>query len=436
MCICLRNVEYVKYVQKPFLKNVSFCGNVEYVEYVDCFWSLQAPFEHPNCLEGTRHWTLQLKEYSPNCVYFLRKCWICWICSKAFLKTRIDSFCGNVECWILWMLLELTDPFWTPQLLGRDPTFNITAERVFSKMFIFCGDVEYVEYLQKLVSKNVLLSGEMLNILNMFLELAGLIQKGYVSSKSIQHIQHVQQFPRRKHIFENIPRTHSTYLTFQKTHFWKKVLLTAVMLNVGFSGLQLEGSVSSKNIFNIFNIFYSWKKHIVREHSKNAFNVFNISAERSTFLKKCASHSCSVECFFFFSGLHLEGSVSSKNSQHNQHIQHYIWKKHIFRGHSKNTVNIFNISAARSTCSSHSCNVECWVFGVCLEWSVSSKTVNIINIFNSTFERSTIFGNTPKHIQHIQHFSRKNNFLVLCLIRRYFRSFGAICQRKGSGLQK
>ena len=288
-------------------KCASFCGNVEYVE------SVQKPL-------------------SKKC-FFLRKCWICWIC---------------------WMFLELTDPFWTPQLPEGGTTFNITAERsiFFKKCASFCGNVGYVEYVWQPLSQNVLISGEMLCwICWMFLELIGLIQKGSVSSKSIQHIQPIQHFPRKKHFFESIPRTHSTYSTFQlkEAHFWKNMLLTAVMLNVAlFSGVHLEGSVSSKNIQHNQHIqHYSWKKHFFREPSKNTFNIFNISAERSTFLKNVLLTAVMLNVALF-SGVHLEGSVSSKNIQHNQHIQHYSWKKHFFREPSKNTFNIFNISAERT----------------------------------------------------------------------------------------
>ena len=109
------------------------------------------PFEHCNCLRGTQHSTSQLKEtcFQKMC-FFLWTCWICWICSKAFQKCFFLQTCGI--CWICWMVLELTDRFWTPQLPGRDPTFNITAERsLFFKCASVCG---------------------MLNMLNMFKSLS------------------------------------------------------------------------------------------------------------------------------------------------------------------------------------------------------------------------------------------------------------------------
>ena len=97
----------------------------------------------------------------------------------------------------------------------------------------------------------------------------------------------------------------------------------------------------------------------------------------------------------FFSGVYEWGlSVSSKNIQHIQHIQHFPRKKHIFRNRTKNTFNIFNITAERCTFSnktSYSCNVECcWFFF----WGFRMGSVSLKNI---------------QHIQHIQHFPRKKH---------------------------
>ena len=127
-----------------------------------------------------RESTLQLKEaFFRKMCFFLRKCWICWICSKASLK-----MCFFLrKCWIswvCWMFLELTGPFWTPQLPEGE------------------HNIQHYSWKNHLFQKNVLLSADMLNMLNMFeslspkmcfflgkcsicwmfLELIGLIQKG------------------------------------------------------------------------------------------------------------------------------------------------------------------------------------------------------------------------------------------------------------------
>ena len=90
-------------------------------------------------------------------------------------------------------------------------------------------------------------------------------KRGSVSSKNIQHIQHIQHFPRKKHIFQN--HTKNMFNIFaERSTFLKKMLLSAVMLNVvslsGNWGVQ-KGSVSSKT-----------------------FNIFNISPERSIFFER------------------------------------------------------------------------------------------------------------------------------------------------------
>ena len=179
------NIQHYSWMEHLFQVNVPFCGNVEYVEYV------HKPF------------------FSKNC-FFLQKCWACWLFlelsdpfrtpqlpegdptfnitvlktffqNKMFLSAEMlntlsmftSLFLRKIvlrKCWIGWMFLELTNPFWTPQVPEGNPTFNITTERnILQKMFLslqkywqywICSkaclqkcvsvwvNVEYVEYVE------------------------------------------------------------------------------------------------------------------------------------------------------------------------------------------------------------------------------------------------------------------------------------------------
>ena len=153
----------------------------------------------------------------------------------------------------------------------------------FEKCASFWGNVEYVEYVE------------------CFLNLQG--RFGPISSQNIQHIQHIQHFPRKKHIFKNILRTYSTYSTLQQkeAHFQKKMLLTAVMLNV--SGQKGGGRLKKHSTYSTYSTY-------------------------STLQLK--------EAHFCWEGL-----------EHIQHIQHYSRKKFFFfwggGGFAGNIFNIFNI---------------------------------------------------------------------------------------------
>ena len=130
--------------------------------------------------------------------------------------------------------------------------------------------LEHIQHIQHYRRKEpflekMLLSAVMLNV--GFLSGTWGVQKGFVSSKNIQHIQHIQHFRRKKHFLRKGFWTYSTYSTFPQkgSLFWKKRLLSAVMLNVGSPsgnwGLQ-KGSVSSKNIQHIQHIqHFRRKKH-------------------------------------------------------------------------------------------------------------------------------------------------------------------------------
>ena len=105
--------------------------------------------------------SLQLKPLHSQFIFFflsscLSACTVCvCVCARhvplyislyIFLELRL-SLCSPAP--------PNPQPPPPPQKPGRDPTFNITAERsIFSQKYAsFCGNVEYVEYVQKPLSK-------------------------------------------------------------------------------------------------------------------------------------------------------------------------------------------------------------------------------------------------------------------------------------------
>ena len=104
-------------------KCASFWGNVEYVEYVECFLNLQTHSETP---EKTTTFNITavrsiffenvllsavmlnmlnvLLVWFRKMCFFLGKCWICWIC---------------------WMFFELTDPFGNPRKKQQHSTLQL-----------------------------------------------------------------------------------------------------------------------------------------------------------------------------------------------------------------------------------------------------------------------------------------------------------------------
>ena len=155
-----------------FEKCASFCRNVEYVEYVECFWNLQAmELVSPRYIQHIQHFCsfelilykkmllsaemLNMLNHVGDLVwkmcFFLQKCWICWICwmfleptSNGACKSQIHSTYSTYstflqkkhflykissklqKCWICWIMLEI----------------------LFEKCASFCRNVEYVEYVE------------------------------------------------------------------------------------------------------------------------------------------------------------------------------------------------------------------------------------------------------------------------------------------------
>ena len=77
----------------------------------------------------------------------------------------------------------------------------------FQKSASFCWNVECVRSCWMPFPKKVLLSAEMLNMLNYFASSWSLLASH--RPQKIQHIQHIQHFSRKKHIFQTLDPTWS-----------------------------------------------------------------------------------------------------------------------------------------------------------------------------------------------------------------------------------
>ena len=170
-------------------------------------------------------------------------------------------------CWIFsaqrttfWAMLNLF--CWKNHFLGYVEFFPL-KEAPFFKSASFCWNVEYVRSCWMPFPKKVLLSAEMLNMLNYFASIWSLLASH--RPKKTQHIQHIQHFSRKKHIFQTLGPT--------------------------------------------------W------------FNIFNISAERSTFLIPLAFFLLKCWICWIFWGGHLFNSDWVWQGPHTAEIEHFYQKR-------------------------------------------------------------------------------------------------------------
>ena len=123
-----------------------------------------------------------------------------------------NHFLGHVEFFLL-----------------KEPHFGLcwifSPERspFFQKSASFCWNVEYVESCWMYLAENMLLSAEMLNMLNMLKYFASSwCQTGPTRAKTIQHIQHIQHFSRKEHIFRTWDPTWFNIfnISAERSTFW------------------------------------------------------------------------------------------------------------------------------------------------------------------------------------------------------------------------
>ena len=228
----------------------------------------------------------------------------------------------------------------------------------FKNVLLSAEMLNMLDHVECLFQK-MLLSAEMLNMLNL-LNYFGSIWSllAFHRPKIIQHIQHIQLFiSRKKHIFSKIGSNMIQHIQHfsRKKHIWYTCWII-------FPEIITFWAVLS---------FFPWKNHFLGHveffPQKEAFFFKNVllSAEMLNMLdhveylfwKKVL---LSAEMLNMLNMLNYFGSIWSflafhrpKIIQHIQHIQHFSRKKHIFRKLDPTWFNIFNISAERSTFDTH-----------------------------------------------------------------------------------
>ena len=204
-----------------FQESASFCWSVEYVEscWILCSKNVLLSAEMLNMLNMLNYFASSwspLASHRPKKIqhiqhiqHFSRKKHIfqtldpTW--SNIFnISAERSTFSAHVEFFLLkeplfgpcWIFSAERTTFWV--MLSFFPW----KKPFFSKSASFCWNVEYVRSCWMPFPKKVLLSAEMLNMLNMLNYFAS-SQPILASNRAkiIQHIQHIQHFSRKKHIF-------------------------------------------------------------------------------------------------------------------------------------------------------------------------------------------------------------------------------------------
>ena len=205
--------------KKPFFsKNASFCWNVEYVEscWILCSKNVLLSAEMLNMLNMLNYfassWSL-LASHRPKKIQHIQH--IQHFCRKKHIFQTLDptwsnifnisaersTFSAHVEFFLLkeplfgpcWIFSAERTTFWV--MLNFFPW----KKPFFSKSASFCWNVEYVRSCWMPFPQKVLLSAEMLNMLNYFASSQPILASN--RAKIIQHIQHIQHFSRKEHIF-------------------------------------------------------------------------------------------------------------------------------------------------------------------------------------------------------------------------------------------
>ena len=213
------------------------------------------------------------------------------------------------------------------------------------------------------VSKNMLLSVEMLNVLNHVL--CNAIKKTLLSAEIFNMLNMLNVlWPMRLHGVQWAKKhsTYSTYSTFQqKEHFFGTLHPTWFnMFNISAERSIFWG----KKSFFLLKCWIGWMywacgpkfllnwRSLMGQKTFNIFNIFNISAERSFFLEPYIQHDSTYSIFQLEEGkkkrffllkcwicwmywacgpkflLNWRSLMGQKNIQHIQHIQHFSRKKH------------------------------------------------------------------------------------------------------------
>ena len=232
----------------------------------------------------------------PKMCFFLLKCWICWIC---------------------WIILGLWKAKGTTRGKIIQHIQHFSRKKHFFKNVVLSGEIiqhspksDYFMGNNSTCVSNVLLSAEMLNMLNhvgsnfrkmcFFLLkcwicwicwiILGLwkAKKGPNRPKIIQHIQHIQHFSRKKHFFQ---KRHSTWsnifnISAERSTFLKKMLLSGEKFNMA-QKVVLSGEI----------IQHSPKSGYFRGNNSTCVSNVLLSAEMLNMLNHVGSNFRKM-CFF------------------------------------------------------------------------------------------------------------------------------------------
>ena len=174
---------------------------------------------------------------------------------------------------------------------------NFSPERsfLFQKCASFCWDVEYVRSCWMPFPKKMLLSAEMLNMLNM-LNYFGSIWSllAFHRPKIIQHIQHIQLFSRKKHIFSKIGSNMIQHIQHfsRKKHIWYTCWIIFPEI-ITFGGML--NFFPWKNHFLGHVAFFPQKEAFFPKCDSFCWNVEYVRSCWMPFLKKNASFCWNVE---------------------------------------------------------------------------------------------------------------------------------------------
>ena len=232
-----QDVEYVECVLGMFLKNVLLSAVMLNMWIIlNVFWTYR-PFQvHPREEKKKQHSTLQLWEAH----FFQKYASFNWNveyveCVLGGFPKKSDSFSCHVEdvdyveCFLNLQALPGAPP--TPPPKKNIQHYSCEKQKFFKNVLLSTEMLNMLNVFLECFRKNVLLSGEILNMLNAFGTYRPLLNE---ANKFQKHSTY-STFPQKKHIWGERLSNISTYSTFpqKEAHFLqKKNLLSAVMLNV------------------------------------------------------------------------------------------------------------------------------------------------------------------------------------------------------------
>ena len=310
-------------------KSPSFCWNVEYVEYVECFVAHEAPFADHGVQWAKKTFNIfNIFNISAERSIF----------SEPYIQhdSTYSTFSRKKQIKKKKSLFRGKNPTWPQKVvLSAEKIQHGPKSGSFSRKNSTCAE-------------NVLLSAEMLNMLNalgLWSEICAKLEEPN-GPKNIQHIQHIQHFSRKKHFFGTLDPTWFSIFNIsaersisskkravsgKKSNMAPKVVLSAEKIQHG----PKSGSFSRKNSTWPKKWFFQQKEfNMCRKCASFCWNVEYVECigpvvghfswiGGALWAKKhstCSTYSAFQQKEAFFWNL---------RSNMIQHIQHFSWKKPI-----------------------------------------------------------------------------------------------------------